>query len=300
MGFDTEKESDDSKKGKGFSLDKDGSDKTTEVGGFALDKDSSETSFELEKNEEAISTNGQSGFSLDKEESLGETKKVDSKGENKSNKSGSSSSVSNNSSTLVSSSSSSDDKEDNKAIETTGTSSSNPSNSGITSGSSTTSGTDINETPNSNKKFLIYGLAAAAFLVLVLVVMNLSKGGSANNAESNNKVEATNKSTQDSKEGITKSDNSKIPLETSKGKNEVNQETSTTESNNNKNEIVNVGDVAPGAEDSNSISGESIESRVKGVFQGKYGSGAERKRQLGSDYESVQSRVNEILKSVRN
>lgn len=45
----------------------------------------------------------------------------------------------------------------------------------------------------------------------------------------------------------------------------------------------------------NNLAGEELDKIAKDVIQGKYGSGAVRKKKLGANYDKVQTRVNELL-----
>lgn len=52
---------------------------------------------------------------------------------------------------------------------------------------------------------------------------------------------------------------------------------------------------APGAPRGGSSGDADVDALARAVIRGDYGSGAERKRRLGSLYDAAQARVNEIL-----
>jgi epidermal growth factor receptor substrate 15 len=316
MGFDMNKEDENSKKENGFSLDKGETTSSTGKDSFSLDKTISENKdeknegFELDKNDSVASsalvdsTSVDSNFTLNKEESASDSEKKGASaaqgektvGKDKESKS----SVSNKEK-------SASGKSTFGAVTTDVASSSGSvtGTAGQTQTASTSSGTSRpTDKQNKSKKiwlYLVIGVAAIVAIVYMLLPSNND------DIASNENLENTKETLVSKTSGAEPNTNSDSATNKTEDTGNIGELGAAGESNASEGSGMIGGSTEAPASSANTqvtvtasssaVGSGTLEEKARQVIQGKFGNGADRRRALGNDYAEIQARVNEIYRS---
>lgn len=161
------------------------------------------------------------------------------------------------------------------------------SSSPVVENTSGTKATVGGEKQNGNKKLLV---AILVIVVLAILVFFVYKGCSSGSSEMDKTpvVEQSDSTSKEKTDSVTEKNESTQASDASDPNTDV--------SNSNVSKDAQTTSKAS-SQSANSSSEKTVDEKAKEVWDGVYGNGTERKNRLGSEYNAVQKRVNEMYRN---